>query len=751
MPRNASGTVTLPTNDSHPAAPRNVIRSSDFNELMADITTELTDSLSRSGKGKMLADIDMDGFDVLNAPNLATAAQGALADSALQPSDIGTTAGTVAAGDDARIVRSDIAYTYDKEIFLQNIPGFDPTGATDSSTALLALQTAHASTGFHFRVPRGAKFRLDSDLVLNYGQKLSGEFIPNDATGVGYDYASLGYSIRLHGGAEIRLDNASALEGLLIYRNGLTFNVDQGDFSTWAGNGVVLGFGNDQNFKRCMVLGFDTCVRTVNDRGLNGPGRVIMEHIYVDGKNGFLINGSYDNAYFDMLRGFCFVTQAYAGTPAPGEGYDPRKDRRPGVGFKLTDRADGTSLGRLQFIGYKTNYDINVGSFDATVMMSDYFTTPTYTAPSDTIGILLHLDTDTISDPDRDVDAFPTGIGYLHAWSSYVPLKIVGRAQRPVQVSEASIINSFSDAIQIDGGGLICPNLTVGLCSGAPVNFLSAPNTKTYIRGQATQFGASRDSNNVPAVKTPAGSNVNLIDVKLESDQTTGAAYFDNHPSAPSVASADPLLLPSYHGNEIESFTVTGTANIASMYGLRTGVVRLTFQSALTLFAGGFAGGLRLQNNVSDLTVKAGTTAVFSYDKTLDRWIMLSISDPVRFDFYGSTGTVPAGATRYMGAGQVQSGEELTYECIPRASTVKKAFIRVTGAPGASQTFTYTLRKNGVDTAMTGTISGAAAFSVTLTHAGISFAVNDLMAMKVVSSAGAAVVFHTCVITADSQ
>jgi len=85
MPRDPSGNYTLPTNDSSPAAPRNVIRSSDFNELTSDYATALTDSLSRSGDGAMLADLDMDGFDLLNAPNLATAAQGALADSALQP------------------------------------------------------------------------------------------------------------------------------------------------------------------------------------------------------------------------------------------------------------------------------------------------------------------------------------------------------------------------------------------------------------------------------------------------------------------------------------------------------------------------------------------------------------------------------------------------------------------------------------------------------------------------------------------
>lgn len=75
MPRDVNGNVSLPTNDSSPAAPRNVIRSSDFNELMGDISTMMQDSLSRSGKGGMTADLDMDGNDVLNAANLPTTAR----------------------------------------------------------------------------------------------------------------------------------------------------------------------------------------------------------------------------------------------------------------------------------------------------------------------------------------------------------------------------------------------------------------------------------------------------------------------------------------------------------------------------------------------------------------------------------------------------------------------------------------------------------------------------------------------------
>lgn len=88
MPRNPSGTVTLPTNDSHPAAPRNVIRSSDFNELMTDITSELTDSWSRSGKGAALADLDMDGFNLLNARVVYRVETFAAAPSASIPADV---------------------------------------------------------------------------------------------------------------------------------------------------------------------------------------------------------------------------------------------------------------------------------------------------------------------------------------------------------------------------------------------------------------------------------------------------------------------------------------------------------------------------------------------------------------------------------------------------------------------------------------------------------------------------------------
>lgn len=106
MPRDSSGVVTLPTNDSSPAAPRNVIRSADFNELMGDIRTMMQDSQSRSGKGEMLADLDMGGFDLKNTETAHT--KGFASRSALV-----TWAGTATPEVGLKVSDSFVNYIYD--------------------------------------------------------------------------------------------------------------------------------------------------------------------------------------------------------------------------------------------------------------------------------------------------------------------------------------------------------------------------------------------------------------------------------------------------------------------------------------------------------------------------------------------------------------------------------------------------------------------------------------------------------------
>lgn len=64
MPRNGSGTYSKPAGTTAVAGQR--ATASKFNELEDDIATALTDSLSRTGKGGMLAALGMGGFGITN-------------------------------------------------------------------------------------------------------------------------------------------------------------------------------------------------------------------------------------------------------------------------------------------------------------------------------------------------------------------------------------------------------------------------------------------------------------------------------------------------------------------------------------------------------------------------------------------------------------------------------------------------------------------------------------------------------------
>jgi hypothetical protein len=63
-------------------------------------------------------------------------------------------------------------------------------------------------------------------------------------------------------------------------------------------------------------------------------------------------------------------------------------------------------------------------------------------------------------------------------------------------------------------------------------------------------------------------------------------------------------------------------------------------------------------------------------------------------------------------------------------------------APGAGQTFTYTLYKNGSPTTITATTSDSATISSDLTHE-ITGTSGDQIYIKVVASGSAAVTAHT--------
>ncbi|WP_201271720.1 hypothetical protein [Sinorhizobium meliloti] len=206
MPRNASGDFTLPTNDSSPAEPRNVIRSSDFNELMTDISAGLTDSLSRSGDGAMQANLAMGGFDIANAGNV-----GAVSVFGVTPGDAGKEILADAVQADVRdyldvptyvSTRTDLkaldtakdTVAYLKEdgrqgIFQWTAGDFSAQVAADTQEGVYVKADAIASTS-------GAWVRVGDPTVYHFGGSASA----NSATAISAMATVLGY-VRFPAGA----------------------------------------------------------------------------------------------------------------------------------------------------------------------------------------------------------------------------------------------------------------------------------------------------------------------------------------------------------------------------------------------------------------------------------------------------------------------------------------------------------------------------------------------------------------------
>lgn len=117
---------------------------------------------------------------------------------------------------------------------------------------------------------------------------------------------------------------------------------------------------------------------------------------------------------------------------------------------------------------------------------------------------------------------------------------------------------------------------------------------------------------------------------------------------------------------------------------------------------------------------------------------------PDEMQCFSSSGTVAAASTVYFGTNGQQAVEANTFAQAGRKATVSLLYAATAAAPGAAQTFTYTVRVNGADTAMVATSTGAASFSasITTTAPAILVGPDDFITVKLVTSAGAAVTNH---------
>lgn len=107
-------------------------------------------------------------------------------------------------------------------------------------------------------------------------------------------------------------------------------------------------------------------------------------------------------------------------------------------------------------------------------------------------------------------------------------------------------------------------------------------------------------------------------------------------------------------------------------------------------------------------------------------------------------GTIADSLTQYIGKSIVTGSITDVESRVPFKATVANLH---TNTPGWSTgTATYTVQKNGVDTALTCATTGAGTQSSDVTHT-VSFAIGDSIGVKVVTSGGAATLSHACTVS----
>ena len=106
----------------------------------------------------------------------------------------------------------------------------------------------------------------------------------------------------------------------------------------------------------------------------------------------------------------------------------------------------------------------------------------------------------------------------------------------------------------------------------------------------------------------------------------------------------------------------------------------------------------------------------------------------------GGTGTsnLSGSATRFVGAlySNVNANESAVDQVMTVAGLLSDLYVRLDGSPGGTSSYTFTVRKNGLDATLTCAISGAStSCSDTNPANSVSFSAGDLISVKSVPSA----------------
>ena len=451
-------------------------------------------------------------------------------------------------------------------------------GTTDDTAAIQAAIDSIETTGGTVVLANNGKYLVASSITIKGKVCLQGSWVNPDVSGppTAQTYSSAGSCIRLASSATIFLAQASSIENILIYRNGMTFPTESGTGYTgtalWAtGNAVAL--------RNLLVLGFNKLFYS------NGQQRHTIDRVYGDNINGIEITGAYDVCYvFDChMWPFASNTNIY---PSSGTS-------RSGIAYYAHDGADWIKFTNCFCYGYKTGFKIENANSSTLIGCS--------VDQNFASGSATHVDSIGFDITGTSVDTKMIGCQAGACWYGLVVNTVA---------SETTFSESFSAwypkiaGVYVQQGnasisGGIIRNTDIGITTDNANSIIHVANVKFNV------------ISNVPIYTSVSNKTifVSECDFGNFTSTTSGAVGFGA--TSQVVASSDPAVLPMT-GNV---FRISGTTSFGSLrWGWVGREVTLIFNGSLTVFsATGSNQNMKLSGG-ANFAASANTSLTLKHD-----------------------------------------------------------------------------------------------------------------------------------------
>lgn len=279
------------------------------------------------------------------------------------------------------------------------------------------------------------------------------------------------------------------------------------------------------------------------------------------------------------------------------------------------------------------------------------------------------------------------------------------------------------------------------------------------VTGNLAVGGAIIDANGILATNIVAPATPAAGTTRIYVDSTQKVLTFKNDAGTVGNAVVPSTCAANQFGVSVSAAGVFGCAQpaVANISGFGTGVatalgINIGSAGAFTTFNGahGTPSSIVL-TNATGLPTTALTGVLQAAQEPAHTGgctnsagslaLSCQINTNLPMGFGGNCGSAGPGLTVYFGPTGCFSnlGTEATVQTpVSAPITLKNFYVSVGAAAGGGFSYTFTVRKNGADTAITCAISGASATICNDTTHTASYVAGDLIDVKLVTSAGAA-------------